>query len=496
MSLSALYTSERRGVTHRAMKALLWSLPLLALLVGCQDTSPKEVACGDYETFDLSSCDPASLKQLQRDGIWNMDIEWLGGSYSPGVFILKPNGEQLNGTTAQAKKVDEGNVYLAAMTQRSGRTYRLAMAGCTADDPTHFGGQVRLCIDQSSSTVGAFRAARITRRDGEDESAGLSLVSETQVNVGTPADVFVAGGYAYVSAFTGGLTIFDVHDPAHPQQVAQFAGLNDYWNDAWVKDGVLYVASANEGLVLYDVSDPQNPIRLGSTPADKPNVHTVFIDGTRLYATAPFPNAQVLIYNIENPKAPVLLSRFVANGADPSANKWPHDVFAAGNRLYVNHWALGYVVVDVTDPTHPKQLGAFQWPLDTSHASAVGVFNGKTIAFEGGEDWDAHLRVYDVTDPTHISQIAEVKSRSEVSIHNMVLVGTKLYVAYYQDGLRVFDVSDPTHPTQTAYYNTWRESDPARGASFYEGAIGIRVPGDGYIYSAETSRGLMIFREN
>lgn len=48
---------------------------------------------------------------------------------------------------------------------------------------------------------------------------------------------------------------------------------------------------------------------------------------------------------------------------------------------------------------------------------------------------------------------------------------------------------------EVGYYNTWREDDPGRGRSFFDGAIGIRAPGDGYIYVAETSRGLMIFDE-
>jgi hypothetical protein len=45
-----------------------------------------------------------------------------------------------------------------------------------------------------------------------------------------------------------------------------------------------------------------------------------------------------------------------------------------------------------------------------------------------------------------------------------------------------------------AYFNTYRENDPHRG-DYYDGAIGIRVPGDGYIYTVDTGRGLLILRE-
>ena len=75
------------------------------------------------------------------------------------------------------------------------------------------------------------------------------------------------------------------------------------------------------------------------------------------------------------------------------------------------------------------------------------------------------------------------------------LVSTRLYVAHYQAGVRVLDVSVPETPREVAHYNTFRPQDPERGDSFYDGAIGIRVPGDGYVYAVDTSRGLLILKE-
>jgi hypothetical protein len=59
----------------------------------------------------------------------------------------------------------------------------------------------------------------------------------------------------------------------------------------------------------------------------------------------------------------------------------------------------------------------------------------------------------------------------------------------------VLDVSNPTRPRQVAHYNTFRETDPDRTDSILDGAIGIRVPGDGRVYLVDTSRGLLIFDE-
>ena len=112
----------------------------------------------------------------------------------------------------------------------------------------------------------------------------------------------------------------------------------------------------------------------------------------------------------------------------------------------------------------------------------------------GGKGPFEHLRTLDVTEPSQMVKIGTFQLRPIVSIHNMVLVGKRLYLSWYQEGVRVLDVSNPTQPTQVAYFNTFRENDVNRGG-YFDGSIGIRVPGDGYIYTVDTSRGLLILRE-
>jgi hypothetical protein len=86
------------------------------------------------------------------------------------------------------------------------------------------------------------------------------------------------------------------------------------------------------------------------------------------------------------------------------------------------------------------------------------------------------------------------RPEASVSIHNMELVGSRAYIAYYQDGVRVVDLADPTAPVQVAYHHTFDLATGERGP--FEGAIGIDVdPATGLVYVADTRRGLLIFRE-
>jgi hypothetical protein len=350
---------------------------------------------------------------------------------------------------------------------------------------------------------GTFDAARVTRRAGEDEASHVELVSETSLPLdatthlprGVASDLFVADGYAYVAALSGGLYIYDVHDPAHPKKTAELTPGSGEWNQVVVKGNTAYIASSTRGVLLYDVTDHTAPKYLSALPDKAVNGNSVYVDGDRLYVASPLPNAEVIAYDISTPTSPTLLTRYYVEDSNPNNGDRPMEVVAQGNTLYVSHWTYGLAVVDVSNPKAFKLAGSYKYTGATSRAVAVGTVGSRTLAFETSEDWGGHVRVLDVSNPAGIAQVAEYTQRSEVSARAMTLVGTKLYVADYQDGLRILDVSNPGEAQQVGYYNTWRATDAGRGASFYEGLSGVKVPGDGYIYAADTSRGLLVFRE-
>jgi hypothetical protein len=466
----------------------------VALLVsGCPPSEPPQ--CGDLKWFDLDGCPRSTLRDLQLEGAWNVDLE-LGGSRSTSSFsFLDPTGPTLQGHPAQFEH-DSDSFLLDAQFSSGGQLTRHAYAGCRAASSDELEGKFARCAVAGDSAVqGTFVAKRIRRLPGEAEAQNITLLGEIGFPGATTADVFVAGTLAYVVLFRDGAAIVDVANPAVPALVARIAAGNDYWNAVWVKDQVLYLASLEEGVIFYDVANPAAPVRLGSVPGDSINVHTLFLEGNTLYAMSPDPTGSTLVFDVTLARTPVLRSRFRMDEADHHAGRFPHDATAFGGRLYLNHWASGLIVLDVIDPTRPAYLGRFVYPSATSHASKVGLFSGRTIVFEGGESWGAHLRVLDATDPASIEEIAAVSLRPEVSIHNLELRESRLYVAWYQDGLRAFDVSTSASPLSIGYFNTWRETDPGRGTSFYGGAIGVRAPGDGRVYVAETERGLLIFAE-
>ncbi len=469
---------------------------------------PTTVRCDDLSRYDVSQCDPDALAQLDSYGIYMADVRGETVRADGGIslvpafanFKLTSDGgvDTLGVSPLDIRNTDGGTFFIASSrTLPITGTAITALAGCQVPSPGILTGCYTRCTNGRFTRAGTFEAHRMPSYRGEGESSGgLRLLSESPIALGEAVDVYVHKGHAYVVSLAdagkeGGLTVFDVSDRAHPLFKASISLPGDSsWNGVWAKDDALYIAGNSTGIVVYDITNPAQPEYVRHLPAGDFGVHTVLVDGNRLYGMSP--DAVTLVYDVTQPLTPVQVQRIVVPEEFP--NGGVHDAFAYQGRLYISNAFSGYAVMDVTDLEDVKFLGDYQHG-SFAHHSAVGTFAGRTIAFEGTEFNGSHLRVLDVTDPAHIVKIGEFRLSPVNSIHNLILKGHLLYVAWYQEGVRVLDVSNPTKPRQVAHYTTFRDTDPGRRGILFEGTFGIRVPNDGYVYVADSVRGLLILNE-
>ncbi|MFY0570931.1 LVIVD repeat-containing protein [Archangium lansingense] len=494
--------------------------------------------CGELDSFNLSACPRSSLGSVAQEGVFTTHGRIAQGDGGVRYFTqshsLRNDGgvETFNGWATLSPEMHltkqfNGNTWFVSRHTTSrlsdGGTLNVTVgyAGCSAQDTNHFTGCYAVCRNGLASEVGTFKAARIVLARNESEAKGLTLVSESPiVDFGMPVDIYVTKNHAYVVSLEepyqgwGGLTVFDVSDPAHPRLVNQISAENSYWNGVWAKGDALYVASGKRGVITFDITDPANPVPTPVQVQEGVDAHTLFVEGNHLYAMGD----PTRIYDISNPRAPRLLGRYEPPGASSYPYAYVHDAFVYKGRMYSYYWSYGMQISDVSqlsDTQEPTPLGSYRYAVNPdgsptpnyarSHAGAVGTYVDRLIAFEGGETWGAHLRVLDVTDPKNVKLLSRYRLREEASIHNMILDETRkrLYIAYYQEGVRVLDVANPAQPRELGYFNTFRSEDPMRGLGFYEGSIGIRVPkapdvssaNAGLIYVVDTSRGMLILRE-
>ncbi|WXH30898.1 hypothetical protein WA016_04872 [Myxococcus stipitatus] len=461
--------------------------------------------CEDLSRFDVSQCDREALAALPQEGIYQAIVRNEIALRDGGVRIIASDfGMRLRAEDAGTSTMfDEpllqrdtqgGDFAVVGHLPQTATTF--AVAGCKSPAPSVITGCVATCRRGVFVRASTFEAHRVAKSGEPESSGGLVPLSEHRAELGMAVDVFVTKGHAYVVSLRhlnqpGGLTVFDVSNPRAPLLKTSITlPDNNDWNGVTAKDNALYIAGNGTGTLVYDISQPENPVFIRLMPSGDYGTHTVFVDGNRLYTMG----ITTHVYDLATPLNPTLLT--VISLPEDDTGGGAHDAFLYENRLYISNSFGGYAVVDVSNLDDVRVLGRYLHPDQSfAHYSAVGTFGGKTIAFEGGEMSASHLRVLDVTDPARIVKIGEFRMRQVTSMHNMALRGNLLYVAWYQEGLRVLDVSNPTKPKQVAHYQTYREEDPGRGDTYLEGAFGVRIPGDGFVYAADSARGLLIFKE-
>jgi hypothetical protein len=341
------------------------------------------------------------------------------------------------------------------------------------------------------------KLVRAKRNEGEQESMGLSLVSELSGVTWEPGYTFnvrIAGTLAYLIRIDG-LHIIETVDPAHPVEVGSWQRAGDgYSNDVKLVEanGKRYALIADYPVDVVEVTDPTMPRLVAQIPEE---AHTLFTEarGGKLYAYFGDYNGSCPVFDISNPEAPVRLGRFM------TAGPFVHDLMVQDGIAYLNAWSAGLYVVDFTTPATPTVVGRWEHTTsETSHSSWATIAGGRKVALHGGENFGAHLDVVDVdpVSPTFMKPIGSYQTRDHVSIHNVMAIGDRAYFTYYQDGVRVVSLTDPTRPMQLGYFNTWDPQGPTSSSHFFEGAVGLDIdPVRKLIFVADSPRGLLILRD-
>jgi len=208
----------------------------------------------------------------------------------------------------------------------------------------------------------------------------------------------------------------------------------------------------------------------------------------------------------------------------------PHEAFVqrhprSGKMLdYVGYWDSGLRILDVTDPTHPVEAGAFDYGPGTGYRNAHGAVASPSgdyvyVGDEFGFDQRGGIHVFDARTcdgtshctPTPIAfwqrQSPDAGAPPPVGpffasfvafdVHNMFPLGENgLLVANYRLGVRLLDVTDKTNPNEISFYlpnnNDGVADDPNRplfvGRRTYNAVRGK----DGLIYGGDITYGLFV----
>ncbi len=314
-------------------------------------------------------------------------------------------------------------------------------------------------IDVSDSRHPVLRGVLDT---GSADIAGVAVVGDTaaltypdvglqMVDVSTPSNpaaigtwtawewamsMAVSGTLAVVGQM-GSLKTVDLSDPLHPRYRGS-VDLSGYSDDVAAEGDLAYVALDDQGLQIVDLIDPDNPFLAGLLAPTERTVG-VAVSGSYAYTLdSSGGNGLLHIVDVSDEFYPtVVRSVTLPESGDHIAVSDGYAFVETGNH---------FLVVDVSEPTNPF-LAA-----QADMGSTGDMLLDGALVFLGN---DGGLEIIDVSDPTAPRGLGALDI--PVGIDTLVAVpGTTLYATSVFSFLTI-DVSDPTRPILVSqeYLGPW-----------------------------------------
>ena len=293
----------------------------------------------------------------------------------------------------------------------------------------------------------------------------------TEVRTGAGAgikysDLYGDGNIAVQGSYNcNGVFIYDISNPAAPVLASWYnPGNNQQFLEAIVIGNRGYFGSGigNGGVHIVDLTNPYSPVQLGvvdSTHGPGYNrIHEMLVfDQAGARYLIENDNAQttpVRFIDISNPAAPILKWQFT-----PAGSGWVHNMHIRGNRMITSQYSgtrLEFYDISNLATQAPTFLTAIVG--NSTNHSAWTSEDGNYL-YSCRETLDGDLRVYDIHDIFQPVLVRSIKAGdlgiNAVSPHNPVVMGNKLYVAWYQAGIQVFDLTNPANPVRIGQYDTF-----------------------------------------
>ena len=208
----------------------------------------------------------------------------------------------------------------------------------------------------------------------------------------------------------GSIVVFDLTDPRRPRQLSRFTNQETdpgvHTAEIGRVNGKLYgflsidpQNTIHAKLVIVDLSDPSNPRQVYSKVAGNPFVHDTFLRDGLLFVALWDDGME--IWDVggcgtgATPEAPRVLGNVHTVGGQVHNIWWYHDASGGKRFAFVGQEGPGSIgssstgdihVVDISDPTAPKEVASYHVDGAGTHNFSVDEANGVLYAayYNGG----------------------------------------------------------------------------------------------------------------
>ena len=220
----------------------------------------------------------------------------------------------------------------------------------------------------------------------------------------------------------------------------------------FITNQLVFLAQGAAGLGILSVSNPAAPVLLGAVNTPGYASAVSVLNGTAYVADGA---SGIQIINVTNPFAPFLAGKYPTAG-------YASDVVVRSNLAYVADQNGGLLILNVGNPTTPTAVGSFSTNLSPDHICLSGnyvfltslppaIIEGSSNYFVGG------LLIIDVSNPAHPVEVGRLAgSFGKVAAHEQLV---------FTD-TQVISITNPAQPvviggfgyTSTNYPSTQRLS--------------------------------------
>jgi hypothetical protein len=309
-----------------------------------------------------------------------------------------------------------------------------------------------------------------------------------------------APGRVYVSNNWGGIYIVDTSDPLHPSIVGGTrrlpgnrgnlqAQVNKGSSSGLVAGGLLYYQGNTDYVLrIADVHDPANPKLLSEFALPKEGRSG---DDRRFGSAYPQLRGKYLytpgfarIFDVGDPAKPALVGECHEVGFQ-NGTCILTDV--AGKPYLIVCGTDALEVVDVHDPTRPALAGTLPGDYEGGFYFGRGVRAAGPIIYVLNRH---QFNTVDISDPARPKRLASLELSGFCA--DVQVVDGLAYVAGYYDGLHLIDVHDPARPIPVDHFQQGVYWDDAAwdNIACYQS---VDVAGD-YIYVTEYYSGMLVLR--
>jgi hypothetical protein len=273
---------------------------------------------------------------------------------------------------------------------------------------------------------------------------------------------------------------------------------------------VPFGGSSGRAFTIWDIADVAKPRRVGEAAGSGCHMlHTLAIQGTSYVFCAGLGGS--LVYRIEKLPDASLRGVHVATAtpqSDPEARRYstyystltpigpallttPHDQTAQLDPitkqplLVTAHELQGIRVFDINNPLAPREISLWRGqgmsqPMERVHTVGLAAIGGKRIGFAATETFtkvEPSLYIVDFTDfaaPRFLARWTPPGIPHDggltlaYSMHNLQVVGTRLYATNFHAGLWIMDVSDPAAPVIEALRTPVKDAESSFINEFWD----------------------------